>query len=145
MSEAKTLDESAVGNYFSRWQRAASTNDLAAMLAMIADDAVFLVAGQAPFGKREFAEMQAGTNAFQLDFESTIGGLTIHGDLAVCWCRLAVTMTPRADAEPVLRRGHTLTVLRHESDGQWRLWRDANLLVRVDANPRESNAESHAR
>ena len=66
-----SADESAIGNYFSRWQRAAVANDLAAMLDPIADDAIFLVAGREPFGKREFAAMQAGMRPFRLEFEST--------------------------------------------------------------------------
>ena len=41
-------------------------------------------------------------------------------------------MTPKADTTPVLRRGHTLSIFRRERDGEWRLLRDANLLVRVD-------------
>lgn len=40
-------------------------------------------------------------------------------------------MTPPGGA-PLRRSGYTLTILRKEADGQWRLARDANLLAAVD-------------
>ncbi|MEP6941060.1 MAG: SgcJ/EcaC family oxidoreductase [Rudaea sp.] len=131
MSEAQGLQEDTIGHYFSRWQHAAVANDLAAMLEMIADDAVFLVAGREPFGKQEFARMQSGAQPWRLEFDSSIGDLTVHGDIAFAWCRLAVSVKPQRDAETLQRRGHTLSVFRRDADGQWRLLRDANLLSRV--------------
>ena len=128
-----SVDEHAIGNYFSRWRQAAEANDLAAMLQLIADDAVFLVAGREPFGKEEFARMQGGARPWKLDFESSIGDLSVQGDIAWAWCRLAVAVTAQPGAETMQRRGHTLSVFRRDADGQWRLLRDANLLVRVDA------------
>jgi ketosteroid isomerase-like protein len=38
-------------------------------------------------------------------------------------------MTP-PDGNPIHRSGYTLTILRKEADGKWRLARDANLLER---------------
>jgi ketosteroid isomerase-like protein len=40
-----------------------------------------------------------------------------------------MSMTPPGQDAPVRRSGYTLTVLRKEADGQWRLARDANLLA----------------
>ena len=128
-----SADESAIGNYFSRWRRAAEANDLVAMLDLIAEDAVFLVAGREPFGKEEFARMQDGMHPWKLDFDSSIGDLSVNGDIAWAWCRLAVAIIPQRGAEPVQRRGHSLSVFRRDGDGEWRLLRDANLLVRVEA------------
>jgi ketosteroid isomerase-like protein len=34
------------------------------------------------------------------------------------------------DRDPVRRSGYTLTIMRKEADGKWRLARDANLLVK---------------
>jgi ketosteroid isomerase-like protein len=39
-----------------------------------------------------------------------------------------MTVTP-PDSAPVQRSGYTLTILRKEPDGRWRLIRDANLLT----------------
>ena len=42
--------------------------------------------------------------------------------------RLQVSMTAPG-GNPIHRSGYTLTILRKESDGKWRLSRDANLLT----------------
>jgi ketosteroid isomerase-like protein len=51
------------------------------------------------------------------------------GDVAVCWNLLEVKITPLAGGATVKRAGNTLTVLRRGADGQWRIWRDANMLA----------------
>ena len=40
-----------------------------------------------------------------------------------------MTVSPPDGAKPVRRSGYTLTILRKERDGRWRLARDANLLT----------------
>jgi ketosteroid isomerase-like protein len=40
-------------------------------------------------------------------------------------------MTPPGGA-PLRRAGPTLTILRKEADGRWRLARDANLMTKVE-------------
>jgi len=58
--------------------------------------------------------------------------LRIVGDWAYMRCRIAVTMTPPGG--PAIRRsGYTLSVLRKDADGRWRLARDANLLAQEQA------------
>lgn len=52
------------------------------------------------------------------------------GDWAFMRQRLSVRMAPADDAPPVKRGGHTLTLFKKQS-GQWRLARDANLLIRI--------------
>ena len=58
---------------------------------------------------------------------SEIRELKILGNWAYLRNYLEVTMTP-PDAQPMRRTGYTLTLLRKEADGRWRLTRDANLL-----------------
>jgi len=36
------------------------------------------------------------------------------------------------DGEAMRRSGYTLTILRKEPDGRWRLARDANMLAKVE-------------
>ena len=50
-------------------------------------------------------------------------------DLAYCWNRLSVTVTPLPSGAPMRRSGYTLSVLRKKADGRWVLFRDANLLT----------------
>ena len=51
------------------------------------------------------------------------------GDLAVCWNLLEVSFTPVEGGQVRKHAGNVLTALRRESDGKWRIWRDANLLT----------------
>ena len=97
------------------------------------DDVVFLVAGQQPFGKQQFAAAMkppATAHAMPLiDGRSEIQEIQISGDHAYMWARLSVEVTPPGGVT-VKRAGHTLSVLRKEG-GRWRLARDANLLSPV--------------
>jgi hypothetical protein len=53
----------------------------------------------------------------------------ILGNWAYLRNYIEVTMTRHDDGTPVRRSGYTLTILRKEGDGRWRLARDANLLT----------------
>ncbi|HVI59544.1 MAG TPA: SgcJ/EcaC family oxidoreductase [Luteimonas sp.] len=127
-------DEAAIRELVATWMAATRAGDAAAVLELMTDDVVFLVAGQAPFGKAEFAaamRAQAGA-ALRFDGRSEIREVRVCGDWAFAWARLAVTATVPGQP-PVRRAGHTLSVFRRD-DGRWRLARDANLLVKVDAD-----------
>jgi ketosteroid isomerase-like protein len=65
---------------------------------------------------------------FRMTCSSDVQEITVTGDLAITWNKLAIQITPLAGGEPIHRSGNTLTVLRRGSDGQWRIWRDANML-----------------
>jgi uncharacterized protein (TIGR02246 family) len=62
------------------------------------------------------------------DGSSDIVELQVRGGWAYLRNRLSVTVTP-PDGPPKTRSGYTLTILRKERDGKWRLARDANLLA----------------
>ena len=52
----------------------------------------------------------------------------ILGDWAYLRNYLQITVTPPG-GQPVKRAGYTLTIVRKQPDGTWRLARDANLLA----------------
>lgn len=122
-------DEAAIRELVSAWMDATRAGDTSKVLGLMADDAVFLVAGRPPFGKREFLEAAQAQASSQVRFDghSEIEELQVLGDWAFLRSRLTVSTTQPGQA-PVVRSGHTLTLLRKE-DGRWRLARDANLLV----------------
>ncbi|MBZ9736533.1 hypothetical protein LB534_18365 [Mesorhizobium sp. CA18] len=64
----------------------------------------------------------------KIDSDSEIVELKLLGDWAYIRNRIDMTATPPG-GEPVRRSGYTLTLLRKENDGRWRLARDANLLA----------------
>ena len=117
---------------------ATKSGDGATVLELMTDDVVFLVPGQAPFGKAEFAAaMQAQAGArMQFDGHSEIREVQVSGDWAFAWAKLAVTATSPGQP-PMARAGHTLSIF-HKQDGKWRLARDANLLAPVGAVAHEN-------
>ena len=64
----------------------------------------------------------------RVEGKSEICELRVIGDWAYLRNHIALTMTPPG-GEPVRRSGYTLTILRRDPDGRWRLVRDANLLA----------------
>jgi len=131
-----TSDEAQVRTLVDTWHAATQAGDVDAVLSLMTDDAVFLVPGRPPMGKAAFAELsRVPPGAPRPTFESAseIMEVQVSGDLAYLWSRLSVRVTPPGADQPIERAGHTLTIFRRV-DGEWRLARDANLLV---ATPRE--------
>lgn len=126
-------DETAIRELVATWMAATKAGDAATVLDLMTDDAVFLVAGRAPFGKAGFAEAMRAQAGASMRFEgsSEIREVRVCGDWAFAWAQLSVTAALPGQP-PARRAGHTLTVFRRD-DGRWRLARDANLLVKVDA------------
>src|SRR3954464_11825755 len=115
-------DEHAIRDLVARWFAASQAGDTRAVLDLMTDDVVFMVAGREPFGKEEFAKSSAGMKDVRIDGKADIRELVVLGDWAFIRSHLTVTMTP-PDHPPVSRSGYTLTLLRKEPDGQWRLAR----------------------
>lgn len=122
-----TDDERAIREVVATWLDASKRGDTAAVLSLMTDDVVFLVPGQKPFGKAAFAA--EAQNDMQIEGQSTIEELTVLGNWAHLRTHLSITVTV-PDRDPVRRSGYTLTIMRKEADGKWRLARDANLLVK---------------
>ena len=123
-----TEDERAIRTVVDTWMKASQAGDVATVLSLMTDDAVFMVPGQEPFGKEAFAAASQGMQDVRLEGRSDIRELRVLGDWAYMRSHIEVTMTPPG-GEPVRRAGYTLTILRKEPDGKWRLARDANLLT----------------
>ena len=124
-----TDDERAIREVVATWIEASKRGDTAAVLSLMTDDVVFLVPGQKPFGKAAFAAASEAQNDMQIEGQSTIEELTVLGNWAHLRTHLSITVTV-PDRDPVRRSGYTLTIMRKEADGKWRLARDANLLVK---------------
>ena len=124
-------DEQAIRDLIALWHRATAAGDVDTVLDLMTDDVVFLVAGQPPMqGRAAFERGLRGLLA-QHRIESThdVREVGVDGDLAYSWTDLAIRVVPRAGgAAPAARSGSTLSVLRRQADGRWRMVRDANLL-----------------
>jgi len=123
-----TDDEKAVRQVVETWMAASKAGDLATVLSLMTDDAVFMVPGQEPFGKDVFAAASATMGDMRIEGASRIIELQVLGNWAFIRTHLDITATP-SGGEPARRSGYTLTLLRKEADGKRRLARDANLLA----------------
>ncbi|TGQ31249.1 SgcJ/EcaC family oxidoreductase [Mesorhizobium sp. M00.F.Ca.ET.216.01.1.1] len=123
-----TDDERAIRWLVETWMRASMRGDTATVLSLMTDDVVFMVPGQEPFGKKAFAAAAEGMAGVRIEGTSDIVELQLLGDWAFMRSHIDMTATP-PNGEPVRRSGYSLTILRKQADGQWRLARDANLLT----------------
>ena len=123
-----TDDQYAIRDLVETWMTASRTADLATVMSLMADDAIFLVPGRKPFGKQEFAAASQAMKDVRVDGRSDIEELEVLGDWAYLRSRLEVTVTTPG-GQALRRSGYTLTILRKTADGRWVLARDANLLT----------------
>ena len=120
-------DERAIRELVDTWMKASRAGDTETVLSLMSDDVIFMVPGREPFGKETFAATSQSMKGFRLDGAADIRELRVLGDWAYVRNFIEITVTPPGGA-PVRRSGYTLTILRKESDGRWRLTRDANLV-----------------
>ena len=129
-----TDDERAIRSLIDTWMEASKAGDLKTVLSLMTDDVVFMVPGNEPFGKAEFAATSEGMKNVRIEGQSEIKELKVLGDWAYMRNHLLITVTP-PNGQPMRRSGYTLTIVRKEPDGRWRLARDANLLTAESPSP----------
>ena len=121
-------DERAIRNAIQKWMAASKAGDSATVLALLADDVIFMVPGREPFGKEAFATASQGMKDVLMDGTADIREVTVLGDWAWTRVHLTVTISP-PNAKPVRRAGYTLSIWRKQPGGAWVIFRDANLLT----------------
>jgi uncharacterized protein (TIGR02246 family) len=121
-------DERAIRSLIDTWMEASKAGDLKTVLSLMTDDVVFMVPGKEPFGKAEFAATSEGMKNVRIEGTSEIKELKLLGNWAYLRNHLKITVTP-PNGQPMRRSGYTLTIVRKEPNGRWRLARDANLLT----------------
>jgi uncharacterized protein (TIGR02246 family) len=124
-------DERAIRELVATWLRASAAGDYDQVLRLMADDVVFLVAGQPPMrGKAAFAKAQEALKLSRIEASGEIQEVRVFGDWAYCWNELSVTLHPPG-GPPVKRAGNVLSILQRQQDGRWLIVRDANMLASV--------------
>jgi len=123
-------DEQAIRTLVAKWHSATGAGDVETVLGLMAEDVVFLVAGQAAMKGRSAFEkgLRDLLLTHRIESRGSVQEVEVSGRLAYCWNELSVRMTPLSGGAPVLRAGSTLSILRKEPSGAWVLFRDANLL-----------------
>ena len=127
---ANQTDEQQIRAVIDAWCEASAAGDLTAQFNLMTHDVIFLTPNRAPMRREEFAaQFRAAIEVVTIECRSNVQEITVNGDLAVCWNLLEVFFTPVEGGETRKHAGNVLTVFRRGTDGQWRIWRDANLLV----------------
>jgi uncharacterized protein (TIGR02246 family) len=124
-------DERAIRELVATWMAASRAGDVATVLGLMADDVMFLVPGQEPFGKEAFAAASQSMKGARFEGSYDTREIEVLGDRAYLRNYLTVTVTPPG-GEPIRRAGYTLSMLRKEAGGKWALARDANLLTQAE-------------
>lgn len=123
-----TDDERAIRNLVETWMTASRAGDAATVLSLMADDVIFMVPGQAPFGKDVFRAGSETMKNVTMEGSADIRELKIFGDWAYLRNYIEITITPPGGAA-LRRAGYALSILRKEPGGNWVLARDANLVM----------------
>lgn len=127
-------DELEIRQLVATWIGATKKGDLHTVLSLMTEDIVFLMPGRPPLiGRAAFEAASSSHSAAApalVDGESEIQEIVVSGDWAHMWTKLKVTLSSPG-APPIVRAGHTLSVLRKQ-EGRWLLARDANMLSPVD-------------
>jgi uncharacterized protein (TIGR02246 family) len=123
-----TDDERAIRGVVEQWLAASRAHDLDTLLSLMTDDVIFMVPDSKPFGKERFAAAAASMKDVKVEAAGTIEELQVLGDGAYIRNYLEVSITP-PNGITSRRSGYTLTILRRQPDGRWRLARDANLVT----------------
>jgi len=127
-------DEQEIRDLVATWIAATKAGDIEKVLSLMAEDVVFLLPGQPPMiGKSAFAAAAAAqTKQAPVQFEGTsdIQEIKVIGDWAFMWTKLRVVVTPPGLGPPIIRAGHTLSILK-KHNRRWLLARDANMLLPV--------------
>ena len=126
-------DERAIREVHSTWIDAVNAGDHVRLLALMADDVVFLSPGEAPFGRDGFsANFSAAHQQVRIRCTSELEEVVVVGEVAYTRSRDALSVTPRAGGEATRLAGHRITVYRKQPDSRWLLARDAHTLSPVE-------------
>jgi uncharacterized protein (TIGR02246 family) len=126
-------DEREIHTVHSIWIDAVNAGDLDSLLALIAEDVVFLNPGQAPFGREGFSsQFMAAHEQMLICCTSELEEVVVAGDVAYTRSRDALSVTPRAGGKGAQLAGDRITVYRKQRDGRWLLSRDVHTLSAVE-------------
>ena len=122
-------DERAIREVHTAWIDAVNAADLVRLLSLMANDALFLNPGRAPFDRDEFpAGFSTAHQRSWVRCTSALEEVVVVGDVAYTLSRDSLSVTPRAGGETTQLAGHRITIYRQQPDGRWLLARDAHTL-----------------
>jgi uncharacterized protein (TIGR02246 family) len=138
-------DEQAIRAVIATWMDATASGDVSRVLALMADDVVYLGPGRPPMrGKAEFAAAMRSMDA-RVEPQAEIQEIRVFGDWAYCWNQLTITIRPAAGGPSHQLSGPTLSIFRRHPGGSWVIARDANMITPVPAPQSQSGSQPSER
>ncbi|HUR32842.1 MAG TPA: nuclear transport factor 2 family protein [Vicinamibacterales bacterium] len=106
---------------------AINSNNLDTLLGVLTDDVVFLSAGEPPMvGKAAVRPwLAAYLEAYRTHWDKPVDEFIVNGEWAYERYSWKSTDTPVAGGDAVIDTGWGLVVYHHDTDGTWRVARDA--------------------
>src|SRR5215510_11500440 len=108
-------DEQAIRDLVNTWLEATKRRDWDTVRSLMADDIIFMVPGQEPFGKEAWSGKMSDA---RVEGKSDIQEIKVLGEWAWMRQHLNVTVTP-PNGKPLALSGYTLAILRKKPDGKW--------------------------
>jgi uncharacterized protein (TIGR02246 family) len=125
-------DEQAIRELHSTWIDAVNAGDLAGLLAMMTDDAVFLNPDRSALGRDGFsANFSAAHQQLRIRCISELEEVVVVGEVAYTRSRDSLSVSPLVGGEENRLAGDRMTIYRKQPGGGWLLARDANVLSPV--------------
>jgi uncharacterized protein (TIGR02246 family) len=126
-------DERDIREVHSIWISAVNAGDLVRLLALTADDVVFLHPGQAPVGREGFStNFSDAHQRARIRCTSELEEAVVSGEVAYTRSRDTLLVIPRPGGEATRLAGYRITIYRKHADGRWLLARDAHTLSPVE-------------
>ena len=124
-------DEDEIHELLRRWRNATADGDVSQLVPLIAEDVVFLSAGQPTLcGRGAFeTHLRAALKMVRLQPTAELQEIAVAGDFAYCWNDVVLNVIPRDPAPALQLVGTDLTILRREPNGRWVVSRAASMLV----------------
>ena len=126
-------DEQAIREVHGTWIEAVNAGDLARLLSLMTDDAVFLNPGEEPLGREGFSVKFPGAHRLhRIHCTSDLEEVVVVGEVAYTRSRDSLSVAPRDGGDAMQLAGHRITIYRRQADGRWLLARDAHTLTLVE-------------
>ena len=104
-------DEQAIRDLVALWHSATASGDVDAVLSLMAEDVVFLVAGLPPTrGRRSFESgLRKLLSTHRVESTGVVQDIEVSGDMAHCWTDLTVRIVPKSGGKLATRTGNALS------------------------------------
>jgi uncharacterized protein (TIGR02246 family) len=122
-------DRQAIEALMQRWLAAVQRKDIASLLDMITDDAVFLPPGLPPVrGKREVEALYGRffPQFSRVEQTASMEELIVAGDWAFSWGFESFVLQAQAGGPEIRMQGKGMSVLQRQPDGSWKYARGIN-------------------